>query len=199
MTCEHCEKDPVYRCGACGKPLCPEHAKLRTTCPSCVNKQSLNYNINKAISEEERETIQEMVKRFWGKPEQSTFDRKFTVGELPAYLAKSGKDTIGFTSFADVEDAILIVALAILPQYQNAGVGKSLIEKVEAEAKRLRKKKLLVSTSNDDLPALAFYQSLGFQIYEVKANVIAEKHGTVLKGIGGLPTRDELRLRKLLQ
>ena len=64
---------------------------------------------------------------------------------------------------------------------------------------RLRKKKLLVSTSNDDLPALAFYQSLGFQIYEVKPNVIAEKHGMVLKGIGGLPVRDELRLQKLLQ
>ena len=98
-----------------------------------------------------------------------------------------------------MDDAIIIVALGILPKYQNAGVGKSLIEKVETEAKRLGKKKLLVSTSNDDLPALAFYQSLGFQIYEVKPNVVAEKHGMVLKGIGGLPVRDELRLQKLLQ
>jgi len=100
---------------------------------------------------------------------------------------------------AEVDDAIVIVALGILPKYQNAGVGKSLIEKVEAEAKTLGKKKLLVSTSNDDLPALAFYQSLGFQIYEVKPNVIPEKHGMVLKRIGGLPVRDELRLQKLLQ
>ena len=143
--------------------------------------------------------IREIVQRFWGEEEQLTFDRKFIVTELPTYLEKSGNDIIGFVSFAEVDDAITIVALGILPKYQNAGVGKSLIEKVEAETKRLGKKKLLVSTSNDDLPALAFYQFLGFQIYEVKPNVIAEKHGMVLKGIGGLPIRDELRLQKLLQ
>ncbi|MEM3696118.1 MAG: GNAT family N-acetyltransferase [Candidatus Bathyarchaeia archaeon] len=88
------------------------------------------------------------------------------------------------------------MALGVLPQYQNLNIGKSLVEKVEEEAKRLCKKKLLVSTSNDDLPALAFYQSIGFQIYEIKQNVIAEKHGMILKGIGGLPIRDELRLQK---
>lgn len=121
------------------------------------------------------------------------------MAALPAYSAKVGNDIIGFISFSERKDAILIVALGVLPKYQNAGVGKSLIGKVEVETRRLRKKKLLVSTSNDDLPALAFYQSLGFQIFEVKINVIAEKHGKVLKGICGLPIRDELRLQKILQ
>jgi ribosomal protein S18 acetylase RimI-like enzyme len=139
------------------------------------------------------------VKQFWGEKEQLTFDRKFTVAQLSAYVAKSGNDIIGFISFTKLHDAIIIVALGILPKYQNAGIGKSLVKKVETEAKKLRKKKLLVSTSNDDLPALAFYQHLGFQIYEAKPNVVAEKHGAVLKGIGGLPIRDELRLQKLLQ
>jgi hypothetical protein len=32
----------------------------------------------------------------------------------------------------------------------------------------------------------------------VKPGIIAEKHGRILKGIGGLPIRDELRLRKNL-
>lgn len=91
------------------------------------------------------------------------------------------------------------MALGILPQCQNAGIGGRLIEEVEAEAKRMGKQKLLVSTSNDDLPALAFYQSLGFQICEVKPNVIAEKHGKIMRGIGGLPVRDEIRLQKILR
>jgi ribosomal protein S18 acetylase RimI-like enzyme len=85
-----------------------------------------------------------------------------------------------------------------LPKHQGSGVGKSLVEAVENEAKKLKKRKLLVSTSNDDLPALVFYQSLGFQIYEVKPNVIAEKHKQILKGVNGLPIRDELRLHKIL-
>jgi len=120
------------------------------------------------------------------------------VPELPAYAAKIGKEIAGFVSFTEMDDALIIAALGTLPQFQNAGVGRSLIEKIEAEARRRKKTRLLVSTSNDDLPALAFYQLLGFQIYEVKPNVIVEKHGRVQEGMGGLPVRDEIRLRKNL-
>jgi ribosomal protein S18 acetylase RimI-like enzyme len=200
MSCKHCEKDAIYRCSICGRPICGEHAKFRTLCTSCAKKTSkLNYSIDKVKQGKKRKKIQEFVKRFWGEEEQLTFDRKFIVAQLPAYIAKTERNIIGFISFAENYDAIVIVALGILPKYQNAGIGKSLTRKVETEAKRLEKKKLLVSTSNDDLPALAFYQHLGFQIHEVKPNVIAEKHGSVLKGISGLPIRDELRLQKTLK
>lgn len=179
--------------------LCGNHARLRTVCLSCIKKINLTYKINKMKSDEERKIIQKFVKRFWGEEEQLTFDRKFTVTRLPAYVAKVDNSIIGFVSFAEMGDAMIIVALGVLPKYQNVGVGRGLVRKVEDESKRLKKKRLMVSTSNDDLPALAFYQSNGFQIHEVKPNVIAEKHGMILKGIGGLPIRDELRLQKLLQ
>jgi len=198
MGCEYCGKDALYKCSVCGRLLCMEHVKLRTVCPSCVKKATLEYMMDKVNMDKEREKIRELVQRFWGEQEQLTFDRKFTVAELPTYVAKVENNIIGFISFTEADDAIIIVALGVLPQYQSSGVGRSLIGKVEAEAKRMLKKRLLVSTSNDDLPALAFYQSLGFQIYEVKPNVIAEKHGRILEGIGGLPIRDELRLRKTL-
>jgi len=163
-----------------------------------VKKNTLEYTTSKVVLNEERERIREFVQRFWGEQEQLTFDREFIVAELPSYIAKSKNDIIGFISFARADYAIIIVALGVLPSYQSCGIGKSLIEKVEIEAKKLLTKRLLVSTSNDDLPALAFYQSLGFQIYEVKPNIIAEKHGEILEGIGGLPLRDELRLQKIL-
>jgi len=198
MSCKYCGKDVVYRCSVCGEMLCAEHAKLRTVCPSCIKETTVEYSIYEAVLNEKREKIRELVQRFWGEEEQLTFDRKFRVAELPAYTAELENNTIGFISFTEANDAIIIVALGVLPQYQGSGVGRSLIEKVETEASRRMKKKLLVSTSNDDLPALAFYQFLGFQIYMVKTDIIAEKHGEVLKGIGGLPIRDELRLQKIL-
>jgi len=142
--------------------------------------------------------IQRLTKRFWGETEQLTFDRLFDVAELPAYIAEADGEIVGFASFVEADNGLIIVAIGVMPNYQGSGVGKSLIGKVEAEAKKTGKRTLLVSTSNDDLPALAFYQSIGFQIYEVKPNAIAEKHGRVLKGIGELPVRDEIRLRKAL-
>jgi ribosomal protein S18 acetylase RimI-like enzyme len=168
------EEGAVYRCTVCGRLLRAEHAKLRTICPACVRKAVLEFEVGKVTTEREREKIRELVKRFWGEEEQLAFDTRFIVAELPTYASRAEGQIIGFASYAETDDAVIIVALGILPEHQGTGVGKTLVEKIEAEAKRLRKKKLLVSTSNDDLPALGFYQSLGFQIYEVKPNVIAE-------------------------
>jgi ribosomal protein S18 acetylase RimI-like enzyme len=199
MKCHYCCKDAVFKCGSCGQFLCGQHAHLRTVCSECVKKSKIDYTIDRTTSEEKKREIGRFVERFWGEEEQLTFGRKFKVAELPAYVARIEESVIGFISIVDVDDAVLIVVLGVLPQYQSAGVGKRLVEKVEGEAVRRRKKRLLVSTSNDDLPALAFYQSVGFRICEVKPDVIARKHGEVLRGIGDLPIRDELRLQKRLE
>jgi ribosomal protein S18 acetylase RimI-like enzyme len=148
---------------------------------------------------QEKAQITKLVQRFWGEQQQLTYNRTLTITQLPAYIAKQKNNKIiGFVSYTQTKNATLIAALGILPQYQNAGIGKQLIKKVEAEAKHLHKKKLLVSTSNDDLPALALYQKLGFQITQVKPNTIAQKHGKTIKGINGIPVRDEIRLQKTL-
>jgi ribosomal protein S18 acetylase RimI-like enzyme len=163
-----------------------------------VKERRLKYRIVSVVSKKGRQKVGELVGRFWGEQEQLTFDRKFAVKDLPALVANANGKIIAFLAFAELADAVIIVALGVLPEFQGSGVGKGLVEKLENKARSMRKGRLLVSTSNDDLPALAFYQSFGFQIYEVKPNVIAEKHGEVLKGMGGLPIRDELRLQRNL-
>ncbi len=198
LGCEFCAKDAVYMCNVCHRQLCGEHVRLRTLCSFCAGGSKLEYTVQELRSEEEREGIRRLVGRFWGEEDQLTFDRGFTVAELPGYVAKVEDTIVGFVSFAETDGAIIVVALGVLPRFQGSGVGKRLVEEVENCARRRGKERLLVSTSNDDLPALAFYQSLGFQIFEVKPDIIAEKHGSLMKGIGGLPVRDELRLRKNL-
>lgn len=197
MKCSYCKEDAVYTCSVCGEPTCLKHTRFRTICPSCIKTKTAKFKINDATPDDKTQ-IRKLVKRFWGEQEQLTFDRTYNVTELPAYVARIDGNVVAFLSYAEANDDIIIVALGVLPQYQNIGVGRRLVEKVEDAARPRRKKKILVSTSNDDLPALAFYQSLGFQIYDVKPNVIAEKHGGEQEGIGGLPVRDELRLRKII-
>jgi ribosomal protein S18 acetylase RimI-like enzyme len=182
----------------CGHLLCAEHTRFGTICPKRTGKTRLHFAI-KRITFDNKEEIRKFVEKFWGEEEQLTFDHKYSVPELPGYVATLDKTIIGFISTVQAREAVLIVALGVLPEYQSSDVGRRLVKKVESEAKRTKKRSLLVSTSNDDLPALAFYQSISFQIFEVRPNVIAEKHGKIIKGIGKLPVRDELRLQKPLQ
>ena len=198
VKCAQCSKDAVYSCSICQKLLCPEHVRFQPVCVSCVQKTTVKYVVKKASSQDRGE-IKRLVQLFWGEQEQLTFDTIFNVSELPAHVAKKENKAVGFVSFAELHDDLIVAALGIIPEYQGMGIGRRLVANAEKEAKRLKKKRMLVSTSNDDLPALAFYQRLGFQIYEVKPNAIAEKHGKVLKGIGNLPIRDELRLQKTVR
>jgi len=200
MTCKHCNKQPAYTCTVCGAPLCPQHTQLRTLCPTCQTKTppTTNITITEPTTNKETNTIRKLVQHFWGEQEQLTFNKTYTVAQLPAYIAKTQNNIIAFISYVQTQNATTIVALAVLPEHQNTGIAKALIKKLETQAKRHHKKKLLVSTSNDDLPALAFYQSLCFQITQVKPNAIAEKHGKTVKGINGIPVRDEIRLQKTL-
>jgi ribosomal protein S18 acetylase RimI-like enzyme len=198
LKCHHCQNDALYKCRLCGHLLCSEHTQLRTICLEHKKKATLRYTIKEKAPCDKAE-IRQIVEKFWGEDEQLTHDRTFDVPNLPGYVAKTQEVLIGFVLTGEIDDEVLIVALGVLPEYQNLGIGKALVKKVEDAAFRMKKKRLSVSTSNDDLPALTFYQSIGFQIYEVKPNVIALKHGKVIKGIGGLPVRDELRLQKTVQ
>jgi GNAT superfamily N-acetyltransferase len=143
MRCDYCEKDAIYRCSACGRLLCAEHVKIETVCASHAKKSELMFTVRRVTSEEERSTIRKFVRRFWGEEKQVTFDRKFAVAELPAYVAKVQTGTIGFISFSPASDALIIVALGVLPRYQRCGIGSRLIEKVEGGARRLGKGKVL--------------------------------------------------------
>ena len=199
MSCFICDKNGIYSCSICGRAVCTDHIKLGVICAKCVkDKEQVKYFIREAETRDS-ETIGELVKRFWGEEVQETFGREFKVKDLPAFIAIVKDKIVGFVSFFELDEKdMLIVALGVLPEYQRAGIGRALLRAVEDKARKLSKERLLVSTSNDDLPALAFYQINGFQIYEVVPDAISRKHGGVFPGIGKIPVRDEIRLRKII-
>ena len=54
-----------------------------------------------------------------------------------------------------------------MPDYQGEGLGEALLEAAVESARRRGIKRVVVATSNDDLPALVFYQRHGFVISEI--------------------------------
>jgi N-acetylglutamate synthase-like GNAT family acetyltransferase len=78
------------------------------------------------------------------------------------------------------------------------GVGTALIEEVKAEARSQGCTRLWLITTNDNLPALKFYQKRGFQITAVHPDAVTEsrkvKPEIPLVGLEGIPLRDEIEL-----
>jgi ribosomal protein S18 acetylase RimI-like enzyme len=68
------------------------------------------------------------------------------------------------------------------------------LDAVSTEAGRRDLARILVITTNDDLPALALYQRYGFRIIEILAGRVAADHGGAFAGFAGIPVRDEIRL-----
>jgi GNAT superfamily N-acetyltransferase len=76
-------------------------------------------------------------------------------------------------------------------------VGGHLLAVVEATARRLGASRLVVTASNDNLPALYFYQRHGYRIVDVVRDA-ASRHPelTPMPGFADIPPLDELRLEK---
>lgn len=83
------------------------------------------------------------------------------------------------------------------------GVGSALMDAVRRSAEEAGCRTLWLVTTNDNLPALAFYQRWGMELVALRpgAAVEARRHlkpSIPVFGHGGLPIRDELELELLL-
>jgi ribosomal protein S18 acetylase RimI-like enzyme len=81
---------------------------------------------------------------------------------------------------------------------EAVGAGRALIEAAAAEALERGCRRLWLITTNDNIPALRFYQRCGLTLAALHRDAIAEsrrlKPEIPLTGLDGIPIRDELEL-----
>ena len=89
-----------------------------------------------------------------------------------------------------------IVTINALNLYQ--GIGTLLIEAVRAEAKRLGCHEVTLTTTNDNIGALRFYQRRGFRLAALRPGAVdrSRQHKPEIPRTGdfGIPLRDEIDL-----
>ena len=126
------------------------------------------------------------------------FGEVIDTDQMPALVAVTTEQPAGALAYRLHGDALHIVALATDPMWQRSGVGGHLLAEAELLARRLKLRRLVVSTTNDNLPALHFYQRRGYRLTDlVPDNIIATTKQQVA-GFAGIPVRDEIRLEKKL-
>ncbi len=198
-SCAFCGGKAQYRDRQTGQSICLEHARLEVV---AVGRRAPAPPLEiRPAAAGDQARLKELSLYFWDETEVDCFDRQYDVLACPALLACDGDEVVGVASYAveETRDAIVLVMFNALPGHQGRGGGAALLDALCSEADRRGLSRILVATSNDDLPALAFYQRYGFRFLEIVPGRIAEEHGGEFPGFAEIPVRDELRLEYRLQ
>jgi ribosomal protein S18 acetylase RimI-like enzyme len=119
---------------------------------------------------------------------------------LPGFVAMAEGEPAGLITYQINAGACEIVTIE--SRVEGIGVGSALIEAVKQAARAAGCRRLWLITTNDNLPALGFYQRRGFELVAVHRAAIETtrrlKPGIPRVGLGGIPIRDEIELEMML-
>ncbi|MFZ5432142.1 MAG: GNAT family N-acetyltransferase [Calditrichota bacterium] len=136
----------------------------------------------------------------WGSERVVTRGHAYRADTLPGFIARIGGEPMGLITYTIEGRSCEIVTLNSLQE--GSGIGTRLLEAVDRSARAAHCTRMWLITTNDNLPALRFYQRRGFTISAVYPNAVAEsrrlKPEIPLIGIGGIPVRDEIEMERWL-
>jgi GNAT superfamily N-acetyltransferase len=148
------------------------------------------------VEESDRPTVEWLTTQLWGAAEVAVHDGLFYPATLPGFIAERGGRIAGLVTFQVRPGVLEIVTINALDLYQ--GIGTMLVEAVRAEAKRQGCHQITLTTTNDNIGALRFYQRRGFRIAAVRPGAVdrtrRRKPEIPRTGDFGIPLRDEIDL-----
>lgn len=137
--------------------------------------------------------IRALLDMRWGGSLVVLHGEAIDVLALPGIVAE---DRAGFAAYrVSGKEAELVTLDAI---EAGRGVGTQLVIALVERLRLYGVRRLRVTTTNDNISALAFYQKRGFKLERVRVDAIDEvrrlKPGIPLLGANGIPIRDEIDL-----
>ena len=190
-------KPAVLRCGRCGKAVDWDEAQLQVVC-SCRPHIELPPVLVHEATDADRGVVRDLFRRDFGRTRIIAFGEILNADEMPALVATMHGEVSGALAYRLLGDGLHIVALATDAMWQRSGVGGHLVAEAELLARRLALTRVIVTTTNDNLPALYFYQRRGYRLTAlIEGSILARSHDLVA-GFAGIPVRDEVHLEKML-
>jgi len=191
-------KPAVLRCARCGKFVDWEGAHVQIVC-GCRGRLDLPPVFVREATDGDRPAVRALFESDFGRTKIVAFGEVMDIDPMPALVALTTEDLSGALAYRLLgDDALHIVALATDPMWQRSGVGGHLVAEAELLARRLNLRRLVVSSTNDNLPALYFYQRRGYRLTELVPGSVTIHTGQEVAGFAGIPVRDEVRLEKTL-
>jgi GNAT superfamily N-acetyltransferase len=191
-------KPAVLRCSRCGRFVDWADAQLQVVC-TCRPHLELPPVLVREATDADRDVVRELFDRDFGRTRIVAFDKVVDLDQIPSLVAVMRDEPSGALGYQQLGDALHIVALATDPMWQRSGVGGHLVAEAELLARRLNLPRVVVATTNDNLPALYFYQRRGYYMTALVPSSVEAHTQRELAGFAGIPVRDEIRMEKRLQ
>lgn len=162
-----------------------------------MSEEPTNTYRIRALSSDDRNWLASKLDEHWGSTRVVSRGVLHYAHTLPGFVVVNGDDEPqGFITYHIKGEACEIVTLNSFNP--GIGIGNALINAVRDAALTEKCKRLWLITSNDNMPALAYWQKRGFELVAVHRGSITEarrmKPEIPLIGLDNIPIRDEIEL-----
>ena len=148
------------------------------------------------IDEGDRPMLAWLVAELWGSEIVAGHGTSLRPAELGGFIAERSRQVVGLLTYQLAGNMLEIVTLNAIDR--RAGIGTMLIEAVADKARRFGCREIRLTTTNDNVDALRFYQRRGFRLAELRPGAVdrsrQEKPQIPRTGDYGIPLHDEIDL-----
>ena len=146
------------------------------------------------IQDSDREGIARFVEEHWGSPLIISCGQQFYPHQEQGFLERREGKIVGLLTYR--VDGEQIHLLTLNSTVEHEGIGSSLILQAIETARQRGCRRLWLTTTNDNLHAIGFYQRLGFRLVAVHVGALDEarkqKPQIPETGIDGIGIHDEI-------
>lgn len=186
----------VLRCGRCGRIAGWAEARVQIVC-GCRPRLELPPPLVREAGEADRPRALEIFSREFGERQLVAGGAPVSVEDGELLVGEAEEGVAGALAWRRVDGALHIIALATDPLWQRSGLGGYLLAEAELLARRHALPRVLVTITNDNIPALYFYQRRGYRVSAVLPDAVsAQPRNRNRTGFAGIPIRDEIQLTK---
>ncbi len=126
-------------------------------------------------------------------------DVAFQADTLPGWVACSDEGTrVGLLTHTPMSAGVDCEVITLSTSLQRGGVGTLLLDHAASQARAAGCTRIFLTTTNDNLNALGFYQKRGWRLVAVYAGAVDRaritKPGIPLLGLNDIPLHDDIEL-----
>lgn len=156
-------------------------------------------NTLRRIDTTDLEWIRAELVHHWASTVIHSRDVAFEADRLPGWIACQGDGTrVGLLTHTPMSAGAECEVITLSTSLQRGGVGTRLLEHVASEARAAGCARIFLTTTNDNLNALGFYQKRGWRLVAVYPGAVdrarAAKPGIPLLGLNDIPLHDDIEL-----